>query len=242
MLAGAGLVAGVINTLAGGGSLLTVPLLIMLGLPGTIANGTNRIGILVMSIAAVWGFKREGLGALDEARPVLLPVALGGLIGAYAVAQMTDAAFERAFALIMLAFLVPTLRAPKRPASPTQTGGSPGTGVGTWLLFFLIGLYGGAIQAGVGILLVLALSYAGYDLVRANAIKVLLTLLFTVTAVPVFLLEGQIQWIPGLALAVGFSLGGVFGARLAVRGGERVIRPVLAGAVVVLAARLLGVV
>jgi uncharacterized membrane protein YfcA len=231
--------AGVVNTLAGGGSLLTVPLLVLLGLPGGVANGTNRVGILLQSSVAAWRFRALGVGGFRESAPVLLPVAAGSLIGAWGIAQVSDALFERAFGVVMLLLLVPLLRElamPRREPSqaPTRLGAR-------WaLIFFGIGLYGGSFQAGVGIPLLFALTHAGFDLVRANAIKVIVTAVLTLTAVPVFLLAGQIAWGPAAVLVVGYSAGAALGARLAVRGGERLIRPVLALAVVALAGRMLG--
>ena len=103
LLFGGGVVAGIVNTLAGGGSMLTVPLLVMLGLPGTLANGTNRVGVLVQSLAATWRFRRDGVDVLASALPVLLPVGVGALVGALAVTQLADDVFERAFGLVMLA-------------------------------------------------------------------------------------------------------------------------------------------
>jgi uncharacterized membrane protein YfcA len=238
-LVATGLVAGVVNTLAGGGSLLTVPVLVLLGLPGGLANGTNRVGILLQSSVAAWRFRALGVGGLREAAPVLLPVALGSGIGAWGVAQLSDRHFERAFGVVMLLLLVPLLRelgGPRRTRRVPPARPGPG-----WLaLFFGIGVYGGAFQAGVGIPLLFALGGAGYDLVRANAIKVIVTAVLTLAAVPVFLLEGQIRWAPALVLAVGYSAGAALGARLAVAGGERLIRPVLAFAVIALAGRMLG--
>ena len=98
-----GVTAGIVNTLAGGGSMLTVPLLVTLGLPGTLANGTNRIGVLVQSLAATWRFRRDGVEVLASALPVLLPVGIGALVRALALTQLADDVFERAFALVMLA-------------------------------------------------------------------------------------------------------------------------------------------
>jgi hypothetical protein len=238
-LVAAGLVAGVVNTLAGGGSLLTVPLLVLLGLPGGVANGTNRVGILLQSGVAAWRFRALGVGGLREAAPVLLPVAVGSGLGAWGIAQVSDALFERAFGVVMLLLLVPLLR---ELGAPARERSEPAGGLGPrWLaLFFAIGIYGGAFQAGVGIPLLFALSYAGYDLVRANAIKMIVTLVLTATAVPVFLFAGQIRWLPAAVLALGYSAGAVLGARLAVKGGERLIRPVMAIAVIALAGRMLG--
>ena len=238
VLAAGGLVAGIINTLAGGGSMLSVPLLVMLGLPGTLANGTNRIGILVQSLSATWRFRKEGVEALSAALPVLLPVGVGSLVGAIAVAQVADATFERVFGLVMLGVLAPTLRAPKpRREGPDATPWPPALRA---LVFLAIGAYGGSFQAGVGIALVLTLGRSGYDLVTANAIKVIVVAAITLVAVPVFIAQGQVSWAPALALSAGFAAGGVAGARIAVSGGERLIRPVLAVAVIALAGRMLA--
>jgi hypothetical protein len=238
-LCGTALGAGVVNTLAGGGSLVTVPLLVLLGLPGGVANGTNRVGILLQSGVATWRFRALGVGGLRAALPVLLPVAAGSLLGAWGIVQISDSLFERAFGVVMLLLLVPLLR---EVALPRRERAAPPSHLGPrWALtFFAIGVYGGSFQAGVGIPLLFALSHAGFDLVRANAIKVIVTAVLTLTAVPVFVLAGQIAWGPALVVAIGYSAGAVLGARLAVRGGERLIRPVLAFAVVALAGRMLG--
>ncbi len=236
LLAGAGLVAGVVNTLAGGGSLLTVPLLVMLGLPGPVANGTNRVGVLLQSAVATWRFAAHGIPGLREAAPLLAPTALGALLGAYGVVQLPADLFNRAFGLLMLVLLVPTLRGvrgetqPRRPLPPLLR----------WLVFFAIGIYGGAFQAGVGILLISALSLAGHDLVRSNHIKTALNTCFTLLALPIFLLAGQVAWSEALVLGAGFAAGGAAGAKLAVLGGARLIRPVFAVAVIALAGRMLG--
>ena len=239
ILIAGGLLAGIVNTLAGGGSLLTVPLLVLLGLPGTLANGTNRVGIVIQNGVATWGFRRQGVSGIRAAVPVLIPVALGSLVGAFAISRVSSELFERLFGAVMLILLVPTLRKPAPradPAADPQLHSRPGA----ILLFFAIGLYGGAFQAGVGILLVFAISYAGYDLVRANSIKVVVIFATTLFAVPVFIAAGQVVWLEALVLAIGFAAGGALGSRIAVRGGERVIRPVLAAAVVALAGRMFG--
>ena len=239
ILIAGGLLAGIINTLAGGGSMLTVPLLVLLGLPGTLANGTNRVGIVIQNGVAAWGFRRQGVSGIRAAVPVLIPVALGSLVGAFAISRVSSELFERLFGLVMLILLVPTLR---RPASRGEPGADrpPRSRLGAFLLFFAIGLYGGAFQAGIGILLVFAISYAGYDLVRTNSIKVVVIFATTLIAVPVFIVAHQVAWAPALVLAVGFAAGGELGSRIAVRGGERVIRPVLAVAVLALAGRMFG--
>jgi hypothetical protein len=234
LLAG-GLVAGIVNTLAGGGSLLTVPLLVLIGLPGTLANGTNRVGVLLQAALAAWRFRASGLLDLRGLVPVLAPVLAGSLVGAAAIARVSDATFERLFGALMLVLLVPTLRRARASA--------PGPGFGratAALVFFALGLYGGALQAGIGIPLVFALVHAGCDLVRANALKVAVIAGVTAAAIPVFAAEGQIAWLPALVLGAGFAAGAELGVRLALAGGERAIRPLLAAGVVALAGRMLG--
>lgn len=235
LLAG-GLVAGVVNTLAGGGSALTVPLLVLLGLPGGVANGSNRVGVLLQNLFAAWRFRAEGVPGLGDALRLLGPVLLGAALGAGAITRVADATFERIFGGVMLAVLAATLWRPAPPAGGARRW-SRGTEA---LVFFGIGVYGGAVQAGVGIALVLALSHAGYDLVRANSVKVIVVGALTAVALPVFVIQGQVAWGPAAVLALGFSAGGALGARLAVAGGERLIRPVLAMAVLGLAGRMLG--
>jgi uncharacterized membrane protein YfcA len=237
ILIAGGLAAGVVNTLAGGGSLISVPLLVLIGLPGTVANGTNRIGVFVQNLIAAWSFRAQGVSGVAGASKVVVPVCIGSLIGAFTVARLDDATFQRIFGLVMLIDLIPMLRKPV-PGSAHATNPWP-----PWLLFavFLgIGAYGGAIQAGVGLLMVGALNHTGYDLVRANSIKVATNVVLTAFAIPIFLWHGQVAWVPALVLAIGFAAGGALGARIAVRGGERVIRPVMVAAIVLLAGRMLG--
>lgn len=234
MLAAGGLAAGVINTMAGGGSLLTVPLLVMLGLPGTVANGTNRVAVLVQSVVASWRFGAEGVPGLQAALPVTVPLVAGATVGALGVSMLPDEIFERLFGVVMLVLLVPALRAP----SARRTAGALSPAM-AWVVFFAIGLYGGAVQAGVGIVLVLALSRAGHDLVLSNSIKVVVVALFTVVAVAIFVYQGQVRWAPAAVLSASMAAGAVIGARVSVRGGERVVRPVLVVAVMLLAGRML---
>jgi uncharacterized membrane protein YfcA len=236
MLITGGFVAGIVNTMAGGGSLLTVPLLVMLGLPGTVANATNRVGVFVQSLVGAWRFRAEGVPGFKAALPVMLPLLLGSALGAVAVSRLADETFERLFGVAMLVVLVPALRSPKTPAAQANSRSS----LTTFLVFTVIGVYGGAFQAGVGILLVLALAGAGNDLVLSNSIKSVVVTAFTLVALIVFVVQGQVAWVPALILSASTAAGAAVGARITVAGGERIVRPVLAIAVVVLAGRMLG--
>ena len=235
LLVGGGLFAGCVNTIAGGGSLLTVPLLVLTGVPGDVANGTNRVGILTSNISAAEAFRRQGVSGLSRVVPVLVPVVVGSLAGSLLISRIDAEAFERVFGVIMIPLLFLSLRPPKVHVAPR-----PWSGPVTAAVFFGVGLYAGAFQAGIGLLMVLALSRSGLDMVVANNVKVLVVLVVTCTALPVFIAGGLVDWGPALVLAAGFGVGGALGARITVAGGERVVRPVLTIAVVAMAGRLLG--
>lgn len=231
-----GAFAGAFNAMAGGGSMLTVPLLVLAGVPGVAANGSNRVGIFTSNVASFLSFRREGKTVAAKSLTRIIPPALvGAAVGAFGVSQLTDETFEQVFGLIMIPLIILTIRKPRG-----QVDGNHWPAGVTVVVFFLIGIYAGAIQAGVGLLLLAALSRAGFDLVTANVVKVIFTFFATCIALPIFISEGNIRWLPALVLAVGLSLGGWTGAKLAVRGGEDRIRMVMIVAAIALALNLLG--
>ena len=236
LLVAGGLAAGVVNTLAGGGSLLTVPLLVLAGVPGNVANGSNRVGILASNASATAAFRRLGISGLSRTLPVLVPVAVGSLVGALLVARLADETFERAFGVLMVPVLLLSLRPPMLKHAERRVWSGPFTA----LVFLVVGLYGGAFQAGIGLLLMVALSRSGMDLVVANSVKVVVIMVVTVTALPLFIVGGRVAWGPAMVLAAGFAVGGALGARLTVTRGASLIRPVMVAAVLALAGRLLG--
>lgn len=216
--------------------MLTVPLLALAGVGGTAANGTNRVAVLVQNVTGAIGFARKGVLGFRNAAALVLPLLCGALIGSLMAAQIPDEWFERVFGLLMLPLLYLTFQKPTlaKEASPEWP---------RWLTMSVIGVvgfYGGAVQAGVGLLILLVLARSGYGLVEANAIKTLLILAITIVALPVFLINDQVRWLPGLVLSIGMGVGGYLGASLAVTGGERLIRPVLVVVVGLLASRMLG--
>ena len=232
-----GLFAGAINTVAGGGSMLTVPLLVLAGVPGNAANGSNRVGILTSNVAAVATFRRLGVDGLRHASRVVVPVVLGGLIGSFAVGRLLDdAAFERVFGLLMIPLVILSVRRPSN-----ASGDRAWSTTKVVIVFLLIGIYGGAFQAGVGLVLLAALTRSGFDLVMSNSIKVIVNTAVTVVALPVFILGGDISWAPALVLAAGFVVGGWLGAQVSFRGGEVLIRRVMVVAALGLAGRLIGI-
>jgi uncharacterized membrane protein YfcA len=231
-----GIAAGGINAVAGGGSMLTVPLLVLAGVPGNAANGSNRVGILTGNLASAAEFRRLGVDGIKHALPVVGPALVGSLVGSLGISRLTDDTFETVFGLLMIPLILLTINKPK-----VRAGGESWSQTTTMVVFFAVGIYGGAIQAGVGLVMLAALSRAGFDLVTANSIKVLVNVAVTSVALPVFILQGNVEWIPALILAVGLTIGGSLGARLGVAKGEDWIRRVMVVAVVALALRLLGV-
>lgn len=232
-----GAVAGFINTLAGGGSFLTVPLLILLGLPATVANGTNRVAVFTQTIAAVVGFRAEGVSGIGLAARLLPPVLLGSWLGAYMASEVPDELFGRAFGVVMLLALPFVLRPPKPRLPGAERRFSLATRLG---LYFALGFYGGAIQAGIGIPLLLVLVGAGgLDLVRANSVKNVIVAALTAVALAQFLAAGKVWFSYGLVLAVGSGTGGYAAGRFGARIGEPLIRPLLLVSVVLLAIRLI---
>ncbi len=231
-----GVAAGVINAVAGGGSTLTVPLLVLAGVPGNDANGSNRIGILTSNAAAATAFRKLGVRGLSRSVPILIPIIVGSLVGSYGITRLTDDAFERVFGLVMLPIIFLSIRKPK-----PKLDADPWPIWLTVIVFGGVGLYGGAVQAGVGLIMLAALTRAGYDLVTANNVKVVANLVLTVVALPVFILQGNVRWLQAIILAAGLTAGAWIGAHAAVRGGERFIRAVMVVAALLLAGKLLGV-
>ena len=236
----AGFAAGFINTLAGSGSLITLSLLIFLGIPANVANGSNRVGVLFQNMFGIRGFQQRDM--LDARGGFILaaPAVVGSLIGAQIAVSLNEELMRRAIGVVMVLMLFVILARPKRWLEGTRERFEGTPSILQITAFFFIGLYGGFIQAGVGIFLLsgLVLS-AGYNLVRANAVKLLINFCFTLVALGVFLYNGQVMWSVGILLAIGNAVGGWLGARVAVDRGAAFVRYVLIAVVIVSAFNLL---
>lgn len=237
-----GFAAGFINTLAGSGSLLTLPLLILLGLPANVANGTNRVGVLLQNIAAVATFRRRGALPLAGSWKLIVPAVVGAIVGAELAVDLDEALLRQTIGVLMIVLLAVMLMKPERwiaahaaPREPRLTVEVP--------LFFAIGVYGGFIQVSVGLFLLAGLVLgAGYNLVGANALKNLIVLVFTAAALVVFVVNEQVEWTLGLLLGAGQAVGAWTAAHFAVeRGAEFVRWSVVAITVVSAAALFTGV-
>ena len=234
-----GVCAGFLNTVAGGGSLLTLPVLIFLDLSTAKANGTNRIAILIQNASGIIGFRRKGVSDFGYSALLTLPALFGALIGAVIANKTGDVTFKRVFAGIMIAVLLLTLFDPtKKWQDGTENLSLPRKIIGM-VVFFFVGIYGGFIQAGAGFLIIAALTLTnGFDLVRTNAIKLFVVFFYTIIALIVFINKGNIDLSLGLTLAVGNATGAWIGSHWAVAKGNKWIRVVLVVAVVAFAIRL----
>lgn len=236
-LIGAGLAAGAINTLAGGGSLVLVPALMLTGMTATVANGTSRVAILAQCLAGVLGFARGGRLPAAAARSVVPPVLVGAALGAVIATRVPDRIFEpmllSTLGLMALALLVDPARFMPPPGSAPRSATTPLAIAG----LFAAGLYGGVLQAGAG-LVFLALLAGGlrYDLVAANALKALVMLIYIAGTVVVFTLADQVVWAPGLVLGLGAAAGAYLASQVAVsRRGLAITKVVVVVAVIGLA-------
>jgi uncharacterized membrane protein YfcA len=234
---GAGLVAGFLNVMAGGGSLITLPLLIFMGLPVAVANGTNRVAILVQNIAAVDSFRRQGYVDLRTGLAYGAATIPGAIAGAFVAVNVGESTFRAILAGVMAITVIGLLLPKKR----REVTGDPSARarIIAFVGFFGIGFYGGFIQAGVGFLLMLVLhQLLRIDLVRTNMHKVLIVLIFSLPALAVFVVTGNVAWVFAVTLAAGNALGAVVATRVSVKGGERPIKIVLGIALAMMAARL----
>lgn len=247
-LAVVGLVAGAVNTVAGAGSLLLLPALVFSGLPDDAANATNRVGILAQTAMAVWGYQRAGLRVGRTEAQLSGVVMVGGLVGSF-LATLLTAGWMRiailcAMGLMLVLSVVPTRKPPlvprvegkPTPAIRVPVEVTPLVVVGLGL----VGVYGGFLQAGVGILVLLFLAHTTKtDLVTANVLKSTATLGLTLVALVVFGLAGEtIDPMRGVALAAGSAIGGALGAQAALALGERFVRTAIVIAVSLAMARL----
>ncbi|MEL4455065.1 sulfite exporter TauE/SafE family protein [Lutimonas vermicola] len=234
-----GFVAGVINILAGGGSLLTLPMLIFLGLPPSIANGTNRVAIFIQNIFSISGFRSKGVNTFPHSIYFGISAMLGAIIGAQIAVDISGELFNKILAVIML-FVVTYLVLNRRTNYEDLI--ERVTGKYLWIsliLFFFIGIYGGFIQAGTGFLILLVLSGVNhFSLVKSNAVKVVVAFIYTISALAIFIYNDQVNWKYGLVLSVGNALGGWFASRWSVKKGDGLIKVFLVIMVSVMAIKL----
>ena len=219
-----GFVAGFINTLAGSGSLLTLPILILLGLPANVANGTNRVGVTMQNIVAVATFRRRGALPLAGSWKLIVPSVAGSIIGAMLAVDLDERLLRQTIAVLMFVLIVVMLLKPERWIAAHAERREARLLVEV-PLFFAIGVYGGFLQVSVGLFLIAGLVLAAsYELVGANAMKNLIVLMFTLAALVVFVVNDQVDWLLGLLLGAGQAVGAWVAAHFAVKRGAEFVR------------------
>jgi len=214
----AGALAGFINTLAGSGSLITLPMLIFIGLPANVANGTNRIGVFIQCLVGMMKFKRTGTLTLDKETGgwLIFPVLSGATLGSLIAVDLDEATMRLVIGVVMSFMLVVVLLNPNQWLREHSEFSVQNKGILSQLLLFVVGAYGGFIQAGTGVLLlIIMIMRCGFTMTTANGFKLALIALFNVPVLLIFVLNEQVEWIPGLLMAVGQSIGAWIAAHFA---------------------------
>ncbi len=236
-----GLVAGIINVTAGGGSILTLPALIFIGLDSAVANGTNRVSLIFQNISAVSSFKRGSEVRFKQGVVLALFAIPGAVIGSVVATKISNELFERILGIVLIMVIISMLI----PGSISLDIGAKVNSSRNWLaniLFFGIGFYGGFIQVGIGLAIMAVLYHVlRMDLVTVNFNKAVIILIYTIPALLVFTYSGNVNLKWGLVLAAGSAIGGWVGAHLNIKGGERFIRYFLFVAIMIISLKLLGV-
>jgi len=239
ILFGVGAVSGFMNVVAGGGSSLTLPALIFLGLDSTVANGTNRIAIIIQNVSAIHSFKQEKYHQFGMSMKLSLMTLPGTIAGAIFALNIGDDLFEKILAVIMIGVIISMLIPNPKNNSDENSNKIPWT---VHLSMFGIGFYGGFIQVGIGFMIMAALQYLmKLNLILVNMHKVFIVLILTIPAFIVFLVTGNINWQLGVSLAAGNAFGAWWAAKLSVKKGEKFIKAALMVTVFIMALKLLEV-
>ena len=241
-----GIFSGFISSMAAGGSLLTLPVLIFLGLDGpTVANGTNRVALAIQNAFGIASFRRKGISDFRYGILISVPTVCGVIIGTLLVIQLgtidkSSIIFNRILAGIMIIVLAITIFNPLKKLQSSKENLGSSRKVLAALIFFFLGIYIGFIQAGVGFMIIVTITTVnGFSLVRTNALKMFVVFFGTLMALLIFVIIGYVDWGLGLALAGGNSIGVSIGSHWAVAKGDRTIRIILVCSILVFSARLI---
>lgn len=239
MLAVAGVASGWINVIAGGGSLFTVPVMLFLGMPGPVANGTNRIAIIAQNITAVGTFFSRGFSDFRLSATLAAAASVGAFFGALVGVELEGAWFNRTVAAVMIGVMILMASEGKAPEGPKGSAKARNLALGH-VLMVGAGFWGGFIQIGVGFLMMPILyRVMGLDLVRVNMHKVFIALVFSFVALAVFAAKVPIAWEAGAALALGNALGGWLGAHSTMKHGAPFIKKAMFVMLALMAIKLL---
>lgn len=241
-LFGIGSIAGFINIMAGGGSTITLPTLIFLGLDSSLANGTNRVAILIQNISGIVSFRQENYHQFTISLKLALFTLPGAIAGSIVATTISDTLFQEILAYVLIGIIISLLL----PRPNNKKGADKKHYQKNWLIYpamILVGFYGGFIQAGVGFLLMASLYHLmKVDLVRVNMHKIFIVGIYTIPALVIFLLTRNVDFKFGLTLAAGNALGAWWSAKVSVKKGQRVIQFILIGAILMMSLKLLDII
>jgi uncharacterized membrane protein YfcA len=235
-----GAVSGFINVVAGGGSSLTLPVLIFLGLDSSVANGTNRVGVLTQNVSAIYAFKKANYHQFNTSIKLGLLTLPGAVSGALIATTVGDELFQKILGVIIIGIMI-TLIIPKQKIDYNDQP-DPKINFVSYVSMFFIGFYGGFIQVGIGFILMAALqSLLKLRLIYVNMHKVFIVLINTIPALAVFIITNNVNWGLGLSLGAGNAFGGWWSAKISVKKGEGFIKIILMIAMLIMALKLFNV-
>jgi uncharacterized membrane protein YfcA len=243
LLTVSGVLVGFINTLAGGGSIISLSVLMMLGLPAPLANGTNRIAIFLQTLTAIGTFTQKKVMDFRKGMALAVPTVVGSVVGAWIAVDINEKAFEYAVGVIMLFMLFFILYKPEKWIRERKELTEKKVSLLQIVIFFLIGVYGGFIQLGAGYFFLAGIVLgAGYELVKANAIKGLIIFLYTPFAMLVFIFNDQVDWLYGTVIAIGNIAGAIIASKMAVEKGAKFVRWVIIIVILLTSASMFGLI
>ena len=239
LLFGVGSLGGFLNVMAGGGSTITLPILIFLGLEPTLANGTNRLGIIAQTLSAVVSFRQEKYHDFKLSLKLTAFALPGAIAGAIIATRISNELFQKILAYVLIGVTVSMLLRKINTNKPLEQQGKQ-----SWWIYPVIlglGFYGGFMQVGVGFLFMASLFHLmKLDFIRVNMHKVFIIFVYTIPAFLIFVFTGKVDWRYGLILSLGMGLGGWWAAKISVKKGEKFIRIVLIAAILLMALKLLN--
>lgn len=220
-----GIVAGFFNVVAAGGSLISLPILIFLGLPAPVANATNRLAIFFQNLVGIAVYSKKKSIDFKSGIWLVIPAVLGAIVGSYIAVFLNEYWMRKVIAVVMLLMAITMFINPKKWIQGSNTRHKNKISLKEFIVFFGIGIYGGFIQAGVGIILLAGLVLvSGFNLVQSNPIKLLIVLFYTFFSIFIFAYNDLIWWKIGLTLSIGNMIGAWVGAHLSLKGGSNFIR------------------
>ncbi|MGB6940762.1 MAG: sulfite exporter TauE/SafE family protein [Bryobacteraceae bacterium] len=229
---GAAFVAGTINSVAGGGTLLTFPTLIWLGLPSINANATSTVAIWPGTVGTIWGYRQDLSSAKPRMFALVLPSVIGGILGALLLNRTPPAIFDALVPfLILFATLLFMVQEPiqkRLKISHPESHKSTRWLIGAMTFQLFVALYGGYFGAGIGILMLAALSVLGLtDIHQMNGLKALLGASVNGVAALYFISAHMVYWPEFVVMVLGAIIGGYGGARIARRIGGAAVRRIV---------------